>query len=719
MRRLGRAQTKERCVMGLQIRVAGAALALGLLTQGAGAQEDKQSGAVALPPIDVGYSRTATGIIAGTSSSIITAEDIARSPAQSLPEILATQAGIQVLRQSGNPIGVNDSVDLRGFGAFAHSNTLILVNGRRYQDFDLQGFDFSTIPLNAIERIEITRGNSGTVLYGDGSVGGVINIVTKTQNVQGVSGKVEGAVGSYGYAEGRLSAGAAAGPWSTSVYSNSATTRGYRQNSETRQNNVVSNLSYRTSAFSYYLNATVDRQRQNLPGTLPNLPLVFPITLDDPRAATTPRDWGNKQDFSITTGFTMPVWSGADLIVDGGVRRKFQQSEFYDYFPAPSFTYNPSAGGPMNYVNTGMTTTSLTPRLDITHNLFGRPGKLLTGIDFYNTQYDSDRYQFQGGQPIHHYNIRQNSLAFYGMNRTTILPDVDVSFGGRLQQTAIKATDGYNPAADTCFPFCYPTGTAQIPSLDSSEWQWAAHAGIDYRVLPTLTLFGRVARAFRVPNADERVGAGSPFFVTTPTTFDLKTQTSHDVEGGVRFNWQRLKVESSVYAMDLNNEIHFLPAAMINVNLDPTRRLGWENTVVYGLTDDIRLRATAAYTKATFREGPFAGNDVPLVSRWSGSAGVSWDIWRNWATLDVVARMWGKRYMDNDQRNVQPTIPANATVDVRLGGAYDRFFWSVSVQNLFDVSYYDYSIASATTRGYFTAYPAPGRTFVVRAGATF
>lgn len=701
--------------MGRQIGVTGALLALGVFVQGAQAQE--QGGTVTLPPIDVGYSRTATGIITGASSSIITAEDIARSPAQSLPDILSTQAGIQVLHQSGNPIGVNDSVDLRGFGAFGQSNTLILVNGRRYQDFDLQGFDFSTIPLNSIERIEITRGNSGTVLYGDGAIGGVINIVTKTHNTPGASGKIEGAVGSYGYAEGRLSAGAAAGPWSTSVYSNTATARGYRQNGETRQENVVSNLSYRTSAFSYYLNATADRQRQNLPGTLPNLPLVFPQTLENTRAATTPRDWGNKQDFNVTTGFTIPVWSGADLTVDGGIRRKFQQSTFYDYFPAPSYTYDASAGGPSSFINTGMTTMSLTPRLDITHNLFGRPGKLLTGVDFYNTQYDSDRYQFDGGQAIHHYNIRQNSLAFYGMNQTTILPDVDISVGGRVQRTAVTATDGYNSAADPN-AFFYATNP-QIPSLDSSEGQWAAHAGVEYRVLPTLALFGRVARAFRVPNADERVGAGSAYSTATPTTFDLKTQTSHDVEGGLRFNWQRLKVESSIYAMDLNNEIHYLPTSGINVNLDPTRRLGWENTVVYGVTDGLRLRATATYTKATFREGTYAGNYVPLVSRWSGSAGASWDIWKKLATFDVTARMWGKRYMDNDQANVQPMIPANATVDVRLGGQYDRYFWSVAVQNLFNVSYYDYSIASATTRGYYTTYPSPGRTFVVRAGATF
>ena len=39
--------------------------------------------------------------------------------------------------------------------------------------------------------------------------------------------------------------------------------------------------------------------------------------------------------------------------------------------------------------------------------------------------------------------------------------------------------------------------------------------------------------------------------------------------------------------------------------------------------------------------------------------------------------------------------------------------------NLFDAQYYDYAIASMFTTGRFAAYPLPGRTYMVKAGATF
>jgi iron complex outermembrane receptor protein len=107
------------------------------------------------------------------------------------------------------------------------------------------------------------------------------------------------------------------------------------------------------------------------------------------------------------------------------------------------------------------------------------------------------------------------------------------------------------------------------------------------------------------------------------------------------------------------------------------------------------------------------------VSRYTASAGVSWNIWQKFLVADATVRYWSSHHMDNDQPNDQPLIPQEATVDLKLSGAYDRFFWSLSVNNLFNVLYYDYAIASAFTPGAFSAYPLPGRTYIVRAGVTF
>jgi iron complex outermembrane receptor protein len=684
--------------------------------------------AIELPPIDVTYSRWG-GAITGASTSVVTADDIARMPAKSLPDIVAQQTGVQIQHLFGGPAGTRDTIDLRGFGAFAASNVLILVNGRRYQDFDLQGFDFSSIPLNSIERVEITRGNSGAVLYGDGAVGGVINIVTKKGTATPLSGRVEGLTGSYGYYEGRRSVTASSGPWSVAVFGNAINSDGYRDNSDLRQRSVNASLNYAGAGWSAYANIAADRQHQGLPAGLNNLPGNYPYTLATPRQSNTPLDWGKKQEIDVTGGFTVDLAPDAQLVVDGGVRRKFQQAQFYNYLDPATFLYNLSAATPMNYVDTVLTTSSLTPRLDMHHQLFGVPNRLIAGIDFYDTQYNSDRPTAPGLVPVHRYDIHQTTTGFYALNTTSVTPDTDISLGGRLQRDTIDATDAYSSVDDPNAGFY--ANNPQIPALKQAEWQYAAHVGIEHRFNSAFAVFARAARAFRVGNADERVGAGGPYVYTVPT-FDLKTQTSYDVEGGVRIDSGSLHLESSVYLMRLKNEIHYLPALAVDTNLDPTERKGWETSASYRLSDGVSLRGGVAYTRAVFRAGPYAGNDIPLVSRWSGHAGLSWQIVQKLLALDVTGRFFGPRRMDNDQLNIQPLIPGQATVDVKLGGEYEHFFWSASVLNVFDKHYFDYAIASggiaagpffpaglAPTVGLYSAFPLPGRTFVVQAGATF
>ena len=104
---------------------------------------------------------------------------------------------------------------------------------------------------------------------------------------------------------------------------------------------------------------------------------------------------------------------------------------------------------------------------------------------------------------------------------------------------------------------------------------------------------------------------------------------------------------------------------------------------------------------------------------------MSWDIYRKYLVFDAVARFFGPRRMDNDSANLQVLIPGQTLFDVRIGGEYERFFWSFSVQNLFDVHYFEYAISSIDfltnlpVVGTYNAYPLPGRTFLAKAGMKF
>jgi iron complex outermembrane receptor protein len=652
--------------------------------------------------------RQFSGIV-GASSTVITADDIAHSPSQTVQDIIAQTPGVQLTNLYGGVNGVGSTVDLRGFGAFATANTLILINGRRLNDIDMAGVDLSTIPLQSIERIEITRGNSGAVLYGDNAVGGVINVVTKT----GVGGppvaiRGEAGVGSFNTRMASVSTAVNSGPWSASFYGNGFKSDGYRDNNKLDQRNGIGNVNYTTPDLTAFLTLSGDDQKLGLPGGRIVDPGAGINELVTARQGTgTPFDYANKQGATATAGFTKSLWNGADLIVDGGVRDKKQQLGFFGSLPGSSFA--------STYVDASLLTWSITPRLSIKNTVFGIPSSILTGIDYYDATFHQDRSNFKGFAPIHMYDLAQQTVAGYWQHTIGLLPTTDFSYGARVQNTNLSARDRYDPTAPGAFDI-------QANPLDSNETQYALHVGLEHRLNSVFSVFGRAARAFRTPDVDERVASGpafDAFFNPIPQTFKLKTQTSNDVELGYRIKDGPFQMQTSIYNMDLENEIHFDPVNFFNYNLDPTRRYGVETATSLRLSETLLVRGGAAYTRAVFREGPNMGNDVPLVSRFTASGGVTWNIWQNYFVADATVRYWGDRYMDNDQPNRQALIPGNATADFKLSGQYEHFFWSLSVNNVFNALYYDYAIASSFTDGRFNAYPLPGRTYMVKAVATF
>lgn len=114
------------------------------------------------------------------STTVITEEDIQRTQARNLYQVLKTVPGVNVRRRGGR--AANSSVSLRGMGA---SGTLVLVDGIRIESGTSGDVDIQQIPVDQIERIEIVRGPKSS-LYGSSALGGVIQIFTRSGKKDGV-----------------------------------------------------------------------------------------------------------------------------------------------------------------------------------------------------------------------------------------------------------------------------------------------------------------------------------------------------------------------------------------------------------------------------------------------------------------------------------------------------------------------------------------------------
>jgi iron complex outermembrane receptor protein len=107
---------------------------------------------------------------------VITSEDIKRSGATILPEILRFAPGIEVAQISANKWAVS----ARGFTDQLSNKLLVLMDGRSVYSPDFSGvyWEIQDTLLEDIDRIEIIRG-PGAALWGANAVNGVINIITK------------------------------------------------------------------------------------------------------------------------------------------------------------------------------------------------------------------------------------------------------------------------------------------------------------------------------------------------------------------------------------------------------------------------------------------------------------------------------------------------------------------------------------------------------------
>jgi len=167
-------------------------VATAALSAGADDQESPQ-----LPPVVVTGTRTpvpATEVPA--DMTVLTRDEIERSPALTLDDLLRQLPDFSTFRRSSSLVTPPaedpeaQGVTLRGIGPGGASRALVLLDGVPINDAFGGWIYWNEIPVDSVERIEIARGGMSS-LWGNFALGGVVNVITRPIE-PGVGGRVSG-----------------------------------------------------------------------------------------------------------------------------------------------------------------------------------------------------------------------------------------------------------------------------------------------------------------------------------------------------------------------------------------------------------------------------------------------------------------------------------------------------------------------------------------------
>jgi iron complex outermembrane receptor protein len=587
--------------------------------------------------------------------SVITAQEIQAAGVSTVNEAIMKLLGVVGrLDTSG---GNNYALDLRGFGIAADSNQVVIVDGLRLNEADLTSAGLSSIPIEAVYRIEVLRG-TGAVLYGEGATGGVIVITTKAGNgAQPVtSAQLYGAVGSQGLRETRASAVIATGGFSVDLAASNRDSDGHRKNFASGQDAVSASAQWSNDWLRLGARVGRDATHSGLPGALTAAQYAA-----DPTQANSLTEYGavQKTDSGLFLQAQLGSWQ---LAADAN-----QRSKKYDSvaFGSP-YAYDVEAH---NY--------SLRARHE---------GKLGELDNIFIAGYDKGRWDRtitnSAFTPVGTLATADTS-AFYLKDDLT-LPGTGTRFSLGVRSEGITKTE-----------------SSSLSALDERQHAW--EAGVSQPLGAAFSVYGRVGKSYRLANVDE-------FSFTTPGV-PLKAQTSRDTEIGVRWKSAQSQLDVRLYRNALHNEIGFDPAGLgpfgpfgANVNFDPTKRQGLEIEGRQALSSTLDLRLNAALRQAKFTSGLYAGNDVSLVPRRTLAVRADWRPMRG-HTLDGGINWVSSQSPDFAN---QCRMPSYTTADLRYAYQWGAAELALGVSNLTDHKYYTqaFTCVAGVTNG---IYPEAGR----------
>ncbi len=643
--------------------------------------------------------------------TLVTAEDIQKKNYNTVEEVLRDIPAINIVRQGKDYI-----IDLRGQGDKAKQNVQILVDGVQMNSLDtsMSATPINTISPDDIERIEVIPGG-GSVLYGSGTSGGVVNIITKKDSGRKVNAGYE--YGSYANRKTNVAVGESIGNFDIKLSYTNQNRDGYRDYDKSDSDTFMGNLGYKISdtqdinfKYSKY------KAEESYPGMLTKEQVEADRTqsgMKDGEWSTTDTDkdeyaltYNNKLtsnlDFNLT-GFWQKTTMNLDsnMITEGPTMRQLGKFEDKKWGVKPKFKYSYGESSSlilgMDYIKnkaTRLSDMSGTMKM----NKSPMPPMVVTIADTLTTN-----------------ELEKETISSFVMNNY-VWNNFEFNQGLRYERA------NYGIKRDSS-GYIYDTSNMPPQKVDmdnhiktsSHEDNFAYELGANWLYSDTGKTYVRYEKGFTSPppalltNKKEN----GDYYLN-----DLKSETYDNIEVGLSDYIGFTSINASIFYTLTQDEITqdmaggMPPAWIKNYNLGETERFGFElSTAQY--FDKLTLTQSWAYINAEIKDGKngnidISGNHVANVPEHKLSFGAEYAFTPKFSVGGDIVYTDGV-YMNN--QNLGGKVNSHTVANIRARYSFD-FGLDIygGINNLFDKNYYE---TVSYSSGEYTYDPAAERNYYV------
>lgn len=528
------------------------------MLNGAAAAGEEISGAQELGGIVVTASRSAARLDEmPLHTTVVSREDVDKSPAQSLDQLLRNVPGLNF---TGIPAAQSDptghSTRMRGMGT---AKVLVLLDGAPIHDPFYLTTQWFKVPLSNVERVEVIRGGNSS-LWGNMAAAGVVNIVSRraADNAGEVSLSA-GQQGAANFAAGKnfvlsdaLSFNLTADQSRTDGYQTTPAEHLWRFAAKQPVGSKNTNLQLTTyfkptADLNGYLRLGYHIQDQDISYQFannvqksPDIAAGLTQTLDK-TSSITANAWAQFVNFEKyngascywqTAGTKCPTSTNVTAAqVNGNIVQYFSQYGSQRYREqGGSVAYSKAMAGRWSNFQLGVDYRRLSAT-DL-ENFYSAPTTLTNLQNFNASTYGKGEQTFTG---------------LFGQTKVSPLDALELTFSGRYDRWNIR--DRVNTRTSS-------TGVTTGGALpDSSTSAFSPSVGARYELNDRLSIRGAAYKAFRAPGFNNITRTYGTSTSTTIANPDLEPETLRGWELGADFNSRRLSFGATYFLYNISKMI--------------------------------------------------------------------------------------------------------------------------------------------------------------------